>query len=62
MGNGVFTIQHHVNSMGWFLQLIEYDNGNKRGFLVTPKGLNGNGWEGFAYYTRMVAGFKASFW
>lgn len=59
MDNKVLNIQCQVNSKGCFLQLAEFGNGRRRGFLVIPEGSKGNVWEGFAYYIRLVVGFKA---
>ncbi|KAG6676787.1 hypothetical protein I3842_15G169000 [Carya illinoinensis] len=49
VGNGMFTIQLLRNSRGHYLLLEEYNNGRRRGSVIIPEGLKGNGWEGFAY-------------
>ncbi|XP_041027519.1 uncharacterized protein LOC121267631 [Juglans microcarpa x Juglans regia] len=59
MGNGVFSIQHHVNARGSFLQLSEFRNGRRKGLLVIPEGANGVGWKGFLQSILSVTESKA---
>ncbi|XP_040993517.1 uncharacterized protein LOC121240106 [Juglans microcarpa x Juglans regia] len=60
MGNGVLIIQHHTNARGRFLQLLEFQNGRRKGLLVIPEGANGIGWKGFLQSIRSVTGSKAT--
>lgn len=55
VGNGVLTLQHHINSRGSFLHLEEFCNGRMRGSLMVLEGTKGSGWEGFAYHLKKVA-------
>ncbi|XP_040987839.1 uncharacterized protein LOC121235560 [Juglans microcarpa x Juglans regia] len=60
MGNGVFSIQHHVNARGSFLQLSEFRNGRRKCLLVIPEGANGIGWKGFLQSILSVTESKAT--
>ncbi|XP_041025045.1 uncharacterized protein LOC121265470 [Juglans microcarpa x Juglans regia] len=61
MGNGVFSIQHHVNARGSFLQFSEFRNGRRKGLLVIPEGANDIGWKDFLQFILSVNESKATF-
>lgn len=60
IGIGIFSIQHHINARGNFLQLSEFRNGRRKGLLVIPEGVNGIGWKGFLQSILSVTESKAT--
>ena len=51
-GETVFILQLGFNAHGYFLMLLEFLRGRRKGFIVVPEGNLGCGWRGFGSHLR----------
>ena len=51
-GKTVFILQLGFNAHGYFLMLLEFLRGRRKGFIVVPEGNLGCGWRGFGSHLR----------
>jgi hypothetical protein len=56
-GNKAFIAQRHSNRSCWFLEVVEFGSGSRRGLIEILEGLERRGWNSFVVEMRKVVSF-----